>query len=322
MSRRTPSEAGSSPAASGHPARLGPLLRVAAVQLVLVTGIVGNLVGWLTLALLVDRLGWLRIDFHGKTLRTIGPDGKVVGLVIVIAVNLGLVMLAWRWLERGRPRDMLWTATRGGARALAWGLVTGLGESLAVAGVIAATGLARFRWVLAPVSADAALRALGWLAASSVLAPVLEEALYRGYWFQNVRRGWGVPAAVVVTSLLFGGLHVFNPNSEPLGAVNIALSGAAYAVGMLRLGSLWFPIGWHAAWNFAQFFVFGSANSGIAPADLDLTGATLLTATATGPAWLTGGGFGIEASVVQTVVLLVMLAGLLAWRRPAGSAQP
>ncbi len=53
-----------------------PIVRVLILQIILMMGFVGNIVGWLVLALLVDTLHWLDIDFYGKTLNTISPDGN------------------------------------------------------------------------------------------------------------------------------------------------------------------------------------------------------------------------------------------------------
>jgi hypothetical protein len=145
--------------------------------------------------------------------------------------------------------------------------------------------------------------AFGWLLGSSILAPISEEVWYRGYIFQNIKRGWGVAAGVVVNALVFGGLHLLNPNAELLGAVNIMLSAVIWTLGLLWFKSLWFPIGWHAAWNFAQFFFMGLPNSGYTVSDLGLNGTTLLVSELSGADWLVGGEFGMEASGVKTIVL-------------------
>lgn len=295
--------------------RVWPIVRVAALQLLLMAGILGNLIGWLVMALLVDQLRWLHIDFHGKTLTTISPDGKVLGMLILFAVNLTVILAAWRWVEHKTLRDMLWIFRRQQWQSLAWGLTAGLAEVLLVTVILAATGAVRLSWGLRALPGPTLLLAFGWLLASAVLGPITEEVLNRGYWFQNIRRGWGIPAAIVATSLLFGALHLLNPNAEILGAVNIALMAAAWAVGMLWTRSLWFPIGWHAAWNGAQFFLVGSANSGLSVASMGLSGATLLISDPAGPRWLTGGAFGMEASLANTIVLLAGLAALLWLRR-------
>jgi membrane protease YdiL (CAAX protease family) len=295
--------------------RVWPIVRVLAVQLFLMVGIVGNLAGWLLLALLVDRLHWLQIDFHGKTLNTISPDGKVIGFIILFSVNLLIVLLAWRWLERKRPQDMLWRFGRREWRPLVWGLLAGLTEVLLVFGGLVLLGVARPVWGLAAVPLKTILVAIGWILASSVLGPIVEEAMNRGYWFQNIQRGWGVVAATVVTSILFGALHLLNPNAELLGAINIALGAIAWVLGLLYFRSLWFPIGWHAAWNFAQFFIAGLPNSGIAVKSMGLSGTTLFVTELSGPRWLTGGDFGMEASLVETIVLIGAIAFMFMLKR-------
>jgi hypothetical protein len=184
-------------------------------------------------------------------------------------------------------------------------------EALLVFGGMIIIGVVKPAWGLASVPAGTVLMGLGWLFASSILGPIAEEALNRGYWFQNVKRGWGVVPAIVVTSLLFGGVHLLNLNAEPLGAINIMLSATTYALSLLWLRSLWLPIGWHAGWNFAQFFIAGLPNSGISVSSMGLEGMTLFESISRGSHWLTGGEFGMEASLIRTVVLIVTIVGLL-----------
>lgn len=287
--------------------RVWPLVRVLALQFILMAGIIGGLVAILIFTLLVDQLNWLAIDFHGQTMGTISPEGKIVGLSIIFTVNLVLVLVAWRFLERKRWSDLLWGFSGEHGKWLVWGLLAGLAEVLLVFGGMAALGVVHTSWGLSKVSARTIWLALGWVFASSIIGPIVEELLNRGYWFQNIKRGWGVIAAALATSLLFGGLHLLNPNAEILGAVNIFLSALTWVVGMVWLRSIWFPIGWHAAWNFAQFFIVGMPNSGISVESMGLTGTTLLVSKISGPVWLTGGDFGMEASLVKTAVLLAAI---------------
>lgn len=291
--------------------RFWPIVRVLFLQIILMVGIVGNLIGWLVLALLVDTLHWLDIDFHGKTLNTISPDGEIIGLIILFSVNLSLILIAWRWLERKRLKDMWWTFSRKQWRYLGGGLFAGLVEALMVFGGMIIIGVVKPAWGLASVPARTIFMALGWLFASSILGPIVEEALNRGYWFQNIKRGWGLIPAIVVPSLLFGGAHLLNPNAELLGVINIMLSASTYALSLLWLRSLWLPIGWHAGWNFAQFFIAGLPNSGISVSRMGLEGTTLFISRSLGPHWLSGGEFGMEASLIRTVVLIVTIIGLL-----------
>jgi len=295
--------------------RIWPIVRVLILQAILVIGIFGNLVGWFVLALLVDKLHWLDIDFHGKTLGTISPDGKIIGVIIVFLVNLSIILLVWRWIERKRLKDMYWEFTHRQWRYLGWGLLAGVGEVVLVFFVLWAIGVVHPAFGLSKVPLKTWMMAFGWIFASSILGPITEEVLNRGYWFQNIKRGWGITVAVVITSLLFGSLHLLNPNAEILGAINITLSAVTWAIGLLWLKSLWFPIGWHAGWNFAQFFVAGLPNSGISVSSMGLGGTTLLVTEISGPQWLSGGEFGMEASIVRTVVLVGIILGMLWLRR-------
>ena len=60
-------------------------------------------------------------------------------------------------------------------------------------------------------------------------------------------------------------------------------------------GTLWLPIGIHWSWNFFQGPIFGFAVSGNETP-------SLVKSVIDGPAWLTGGAFGAEASVPAFVV--------------------
>jgi len=130
------------------------------------------------------------------------------------------------------------------------------------------------------------------LATFALLPGFREELLFRGIFFRWIEEFGGSWAALVVTSALFGLAHIFNPNATWFSSLAIAveagvLLGAAYMV----TRSLWLPIGLHAAWNFTQGAIFDVPVSGI-----DAQG--LVVAKLQGPAWLSGGTFGLEASVI------------------------
>lgn len=91
-------------------------------------------------------------------------------------------------------------------------------------------------------------------------------------------------------------MHLLNPNATLVAAVAITLeAGVRLAAACLLTGRLWLSMGVHFAWNFTQGGIFGAAVSGQAS-----TG--LLRSLLQGPALLTGGDFGAEASAVAVVV--------------------
>jgi membrane protease YdiL (CAAX protease family) len=134
------------------------------------------------------------------------------------------------------------------------------------------------------------------LLASAIFPAVSEEMLFRGILFRWLEEFGGSWAALLVTSALFGAIHLANPNASFIAAVGIAFEAGVLLGGAYMLTrSLWFPMGLHAAWNFTQGEIF----------DIPVSGTSvhgLLDARLTGLPLLTGNGFGLEASPIAMIV--------------------
>ena len=126
-----------------------------------------------------------------------------------------------------------------------------------------------------------------------------EELLSRGYHLQTLASGLNVFWGVVISSAVFGALHLGNPNATWVSAAGIFLAGLFFAYGYLRTGQLWLPIGMHLGWNFFEGVVFGFPVSG-----LDIY--PLARIQVSGPDIWTGGAFGPEAGLI---VLPALIAG-------------
>lgn len=128
------------------------------------------------------------------------------------------------------------------------------------------------------------------------------ELLSRGYHLQNLADGLNLPWGVILSSGVFGLLHLGNPNSSFSAALGIFASGIFLAYGYLGTRKLWLPIGLHIGWNFFEGCVFGFQVSG-------LTGLPrLILQTVQGPEAFTGGAFGPEAGLVLIPGLLIGFA--------------
>jgi hypothetical protein len=130
----------------------------------------------------------------------------------------------------------------------------------------------------------------------AIMPAFTEELLFRGILFRWIEEFGGSWVALIVTSALFGAAHIFNPNATWFSSFTIAveagvLLGAAY----MLTRSLWMPMGLHAAWNFTQGFIFDVPVSG-----LDQHG--LVEAKLSGPDLLSGGTFGLEASIIALAI--------------------
>lgn len=153
-----------------------------------------------------------------------------------------------------------------------------------------------------------------WLELLVVFAPAVvhEELLFRGYPFQKLLH-WNRTFALIFVAFLFAALHANNESVTALGLLNVFLGGVVLALAYERYGRLWFPIGFHLAWNLTTGPVFGHEVSGYEMMR------SILTETGGGPDLLTGGEFGVEGSLLMTFVELAAI-GLL-WRR-ISSARP
>ncbi|MFJ9556631.1 lysostaphin resistance A-like protein [Nocardiopsis sp. NPDC101807] len=240
------------------------------------------------LALLLLLFGALAALLPGVT----GAVGTSVWALPVGVAAAALGLWAYRLaIRRIEGREPLELSREGAARGLGWGTAAGLGVFTATIAVIAVLGGYRITgWG----SFEAFLAVCGLMCAVAVA----EELLFRGVLFRVVEEAAGTWGALAVSSVLFGGLHLVNPNATLWGALAIALEaglmlGAAYAA----TRSLWLPIGLHLGWNTAQAGVFGTAVSGSEDAF-----AGLFAGETSGPTAIGGGAFGPEGSVFAVLL--------------------
>src|SRR5215469_3020984 len=150
--------------------------------------------------------------------------------------------------------------------------------------------------------------ALGWWL-GFVCASFHEELTFRGYLLFIAARRIRFWRAAIALSIGFAASHLPNPGETFFGILQVLGTGLLFCFMIRRTGNLWFVLGFHAAWDWAQTFFYGTADSG-----LKSVGYFLNTSTA-GPDWLTGGSTGPEGSVFSLIGLL-LAALLVHWRFP------
>ncbi|MFL9874708.1 CPBP family intramembrane glutamic endopeptidase [Paraburkholderia megapolitana] len=146
-----------------------------------------------------------------------------------------------------------------------------------------------------------------------LLVAIAEELLCRGYLFFKLAAGTNPLVAAILTSLLFGSAHLGNHGESIRGVILAVLFGLVACVAVWRTGSLWWVIGVHAAWDWSESFLFGTADSGGS-----IAGGHFLTTHAIGPDWLSGGSVGPEGSLLMlpmTALLALVVLRTLPSRR-------
>jgi membrane protease YdiL (CAAX protease family) len=139
-----------------------------------------------------------------------------------------------------------------------------------------------------------------------ITSAIIEETLFRGIIFRIPEQKLGSYISLLISALIFGALHLSNPNSSLSAGIGLAIQaglllGAAY----IYSRNLWFPIAIHFAWNFTQSAIYGANVSGNAISK------TLITSKIEGAEWYTGGQFGPEGSIQATIFCLIATIVLL-----------
>lgn len=252
--------------------------------------------------------------------------GQLMSLPLARLASLGVLGAAWlsvwlagRFLDRRRFADFGFHLSPG------WWLDLGFGLAL---GAVLMAGVFLLEWALGWVSVTGLFQAgssgvpflpgLLLALASFVAVGIYEELLSRGYQLRNLAEGlnWrflgprgGLIAAWALSSVVFGALHIGNPNATAVSTLNLILTGLFLGLGYVLTGELAIPIGVHITWNLFQGNVFGFPVSGAQ------AGATVIEIAQRGPALWTGGAFGPEAGLVGILALIVGSALIVAWVR-------
>ena len=204
-------------------------------------------------------------------------------------------------------RPVLFYGYQGRARALrlvsglVWGFVaiSGVVFLLRHLGYLAMDGFA--------VAPSVALRYGAEWGVVFLCVGVCEETLFRGYLQFTMTRGIGFWWGALVFAALFGFLHHTNPGESPVGLVGAGGVSLVFCLSLWYTGSLWWAVGFHAAWDWGQSFFYGTADSGV------VAGGHFLNAHPVGKPLWSGGTTGPEGSVIVLPLLVVMAVVMWLW---------
>jgi membrane protease YdiL (CAAX protease family) len=246
-------------------------------------------------------------------------DGRWGFVIQGFALLVPATLVGWgcgKFLEDLPPRALGWGFQKGWLRDFLYGSLIGAASLLLATAIPMMTGSLRFT-----LNAPLLFATIGKTVLISipifVIAAAAEEAIFRGYPLQTMARSHLAWVSIIITSIIFSSGHLDNPNVVPgFTFINTAIAGVWLAIAYLKTRNLWFPLGIHWAWNWTMAALLGLPVSGITR----LTPDPLLRASDVGPAWITGGVYGIEGGAACTVALI--LSTIFIWRTRLVSADP
>ncbi len=225
--------------------------------------------------------------------------GLAPGVISIVIATIGMALIERRSLAN------YGFAFSGMITRFLYGILVGVGVLSALVGTLWGLGALTFDG-LALQGEEIWRQGLLW-AGACLMVGLLEESVMRGFLLARLSRTMGFIWASLLTSALFLAGHISNAGESLIGLASAGVVALVFCFSIWRTGSLWWAIGFHAAWNWAQTYLFGVGNSG------SLGSGALMVSHPQGETWLSGGATGPEGSVLAfaaiAVALLLLLVG-------------
>lgn len=263
------------------------------ILFILLFMLVGTILGF-TLQLVYTNLisESFRLQLEEGVTEDIGLLLSQIAMVIITGLS---VLVARKFIDRQSFASLGWSLA---GRGKDIGVGLGLGLAIISFGFIVLYGIG----FLQVVDVHFSIPTILFYLLLCTIISFSEELIMRGYILPNLMDSFDKYIALVISALLFGLLHVFNPSVTVISLINITLAGVLLGIYYIHQRNLWFPIALHFSWNFFQGPIFGFEVSGI---DMQ----SVIQQEINGYPLLTGGEFGLEGSILITFIQL----GLIVW---------
>jgi membrane protease YdiL (CAAX protease family) len=248
----------------------------------------------------------------------VGSDSLLKSTAPLGVATVGSIWLAGRFWDRRRFADFGLRLSRDWWINLCFGLALGAGLQTMIFVVQLAVGWIEIAgtWQVNSLEMTFGV-AVAYMLIDCIFVGIYEELFSRGYQLKNLAEGLRgalgsrgtVIVSVLLSSAVFGVLHLFNDHASILSTFNIFVAGILLAVGYILTGELAIPIGVHIAWNFFQGSVYGFPSSGFRHP------ASIVVVRSIGSPLLTGGDFGPEAGLVGLGACILGVVLTIAWVR-------
>ena len=227
------------------------------------------------------------------TQRLMESDGYMIGMLLSDIVMMLIVFLFCRFIQKRKLRT-LGFIKKGMLKEYGLGMLLGF----AFFSVCVLLGVLFGGLKIEGISPEFSIGIFVAYLLGYMVQGMTEEVLCRGYFLGSYARRYPVYAAVLANSLLFASLHLLNSGISVLAFINITLFGIFASIYFIRRGSIWGIGAFHSIWNLVQGNFYGIKGSGTP------VGNTLFTTQAiAGKSLWNGGDFGMEGSLICTIVL-------------------
>lgn len=233
------------------------------------------------LFLMMMQSNWFMETFKDRPLISIG---------VTVCMALAALVLYYAYGRIVEGREVTELSTPGMGREWATGALIGAGLITGCVLILLGFGMYRIDGLNPATFLIPAV-------ALAISSGTFEELFFRGVIFKSVEDMAGSWIALILSSLVFGFVHLLNPAGTIVGAVYISIeAGLLLAAAYLLTRRLWLAMGVHMAWNYTLSAIYSGVVSG------GVSDPGLIRGTFAGPEVLTGGSFGLESSILALVL--------------------
>jgi membrane protease YdiL (CAAX protease family) len=233
------------------------------------------------LFLMMMQSNWFMETFKDRPLISIG---------VTVCMALAALVLYYAYGRIVEGREVTELSTPGMGREWATGALIGAGLITGCVLILLGFGMYRIDGLNPSTFLIPAV-------ALAISSGTFEELFFRGVIFKSVEDMVGSWIALILSSLVFGFVHLLNPAGTIVGAVYISIeAGLLLAAAYLLTRRLWLAMGVHMAWNYTLSAIYSGVVSG------GVSDPGLIRGTFEGPELLTGGSFGLESSILALVL--------------------
>lgn len=260
---------------------------------------------WILIFIAFTAISRVLYPYFSNSLQSLGVSKEwlaPLSVIFIVIVTWACLLLRQQSLANvGLNINSLWL------KHLMVGSALGGMQVAIIVALMVLTGAVQFQW---DNSVVLSVLLMGFY--TLFFAALLEEILFRGFVFQRLIDGIGFWPAQITLASLFSIGHISNPevNQDTIifATLDIALASILYGIAYIKTKSLALPLGLHFGWNWSLGNIFGFEVSGYAHQGI------LQPILLEKPAWLTGGGFGPEATIYAVLIDVIFILVLWRWQ--------